>query len=154
MNYLNMIMPVLCLIANDTLATMVLFTAYINDELGYEHFCYDYSEPWHHNVFAEEHFYTLCDTLRKSESIREALKDGGILKKGVNHYILGAMDDFDMWYHLLDGTHKILKDPVLVEQMPSDLRYVAVHLFNLCVAGELNDANWDDTLEKLRSECR
>ena len=92
----------------------------------------------------------LCATLRQSDKLRDVLRDSGVLKKGACNYLLGSLDDYDLWLHLLDGTITILSDSLLVEQLPTDLRYLSENLLAYWSVGELNEENWAEFNKHLR----
>ena len=136
-------MPLLQIVANGETVMMALFTAYIDDYLGFEIFCSD---------FPMELFNLLRKNLQHSEDLRKALMDSGILEQGVNTYIGRTYEDYHMWYHFLDGTYAILKDTQLVKLLSADDRYVVEGLFNLWQKGEINEACWDNAFAKLSAE--
>ena len=130
MNLYEIFMPMLQLVANGETVMMALFTAYIDDYLGFEIFC---------SNFPMEFFNLLRKNLQNSEDLRNALMDSGVLEQGLNAYIGRTYEDFDMWYHFLDGTSVILKDPQLIKLLSAEDRYVVEGLFNLWQKGEINE---------------
>lgn len=136
-------MPLLQIVANGETVMMALFTAHIDDYLGFEIFC---------SNFPMEFFNLLRKNLQNSEDLRNALMDSGILEQGVNAYISRTYEDYHMWYHLLDGTYEILKNPQLVQLLSAGDRYVVEGLFNLWQKGEINENSWDAAFTKLSTE--
>lgn len=140
MNFYEMASSVMKLIAMGETATMAIFTAYIDDVLGYEIFC---------SKLPIELFEILRDDLRNSDELRRAARDSAILKEGALNYLYRAFEDYHMWYHFLDGTDTILRDPQIAGLLPDDDRYMAEGLFRLWQDGKLNDDNWGEVFEKL-----
>lgn len=135
-----MVMPVLQLIANVETAMMALFTAYIDDYLGFEIFC---------SNLPVEFFEILRDYMRESDELQRAVRDTSILKEGSMNYLHKAFEDYDMCYHFLDGTDTILMDPRLAGLLPNVDRYVAEGLFHLWKKGKLDEDSWNTAYEKL-----
>ena len=140
MTIYDMVMPVLQLMANSETAMMALFTAYIDDYLGFEIFC---------SNLPHEFFNLLRDDLRKADGLCDALRDSKILEQGVEAYISRSFEDYHMWYHFLDGTAKILTDSELADMLASDDRCVAESLLALWEKGEINEENWNEAFVKL-----
>lgn len=143
MRIYDIAMPVLQLIANGEVAMMALFSAYIDDYLAYEIFCYE---------LPIELFSILKNDVRESEDLRDALLDSNILEQGVCNFIWRSLEDFDMWFHFLDGTSKILKDPRLTKRLPDDDLYIASGLFARFKEGTLDRDNWDAVYRQLVAE--
>ena len=143
MSIFDMVMPVLQLIANGERATMAVFTAYINDELGYDIFC----EELPLNLF-----HMLHGKIKESQELRDVLKDSGILQQGIEIYIDRAFDDCHMLYHFMDGESRILKDPVLVSLLSADDRCALEELFERWKDGTINNENWEDALTVICEE--
>ena len=140
MNLYDMALPVMKWMAMGKTALMAIFTAYIDDVLGFEIFCRN---------LPVELFEILRDDLRESDELQRALRDTSILKEGSMNYLHKAFEDYDMWYHFLDGTDTILRDPGLVGLLPKADWYVAEGLFRLWQNGKLDEDTWDAALEKL-----
>lgn len=136
-------MLVLQMIASGEVTTMALFTAYINDELGYDIFC----EELPLNLF-----HMLQGKIKESQELRDVLKDSGILQQGIEIYIDRAFDDCHMLYHFMDGESRILKDPVLVSLLSDDDRCALEELFERWKDGTINNENWEDALTVICEE--
>ena len=140
MNLYEMALPIMKLMAMGETATMAIFTAYIDDVLGFEIFC---------SNLPVEFFEILRDDLRESDELQRAVRDTSILKEGSMNYLNKAFEDYDMWYHFLDGTDTILRDPQLAGLLPNVDRHVAEGLFRLWQNGKLDVDSWDTAFEKL-----
>lgn len=130
-------MLVLQLIASDEVTTMALFTAYINDELGYDIFC---------GELPLDLFRMLQGNIKDSLALRDALKNSGVLQQGIEIYIDRAFDDCHMLYHFMDGESSILKDPVLADLLSCDDRCALEEMFEHWQDGTINNENWEDAL--------
>lgn len=135
-------MLVLQMIASGEVTTMALFTAYIDDELGYEIFCEN---------LPPELFCMLQDNIKGSLALCEALMDAGLLQKGVEIYIDRAFDDCNMLYHLMDGECTILTDPILSGFLSNDDRSMLDDLFKRWNDGSICEENWEDIFTEM---CR
>ena len=82
------------LVMRDSKAVMAIFAAYIDEDLCYEYFS---------DGLPNETFETVRDALKMDKEFRKAVSLSGIVDRGVKRYIQAAMDDYDMWYHFLDG---------------------------------------------------
>lgn len=136
-------MLVLQMIASSEVATMALFTAYINDRLGYELFCRE---------LPLELFYMLRSDIEGYLELHDALKDSGILEQGVRHYIQRSLENYDMWVCFLDGTHTILTDTSLPNLLSSDALNIARGLFSAFKDGLVNEHSWDVCYHQLCAE--
>lgn len=143
MTIYDMVMPVLQLIANGDMATMALFTAYINDDLGYEIFC---------GNLPFDLFRMLQGDIKDSQDLRDALKDSGVLQKGLEIYIDKAFEDCHMLYHFMDGESTILKDPILSGFLSNDDCHILEDMFKLWDDGTICDENWEDILTEMCTE--
>lgn len=143
MSIFDMVMPVLQLIANGERATMAVFTAYINDELGYDIFCED---------MPLDLFHILQGDIKDSLVLRDALKDSGVLQKGLEIYIDKAFEDCHMLYHFMDGESTILNDPVLYGLLSNGDRRILEDLFKSWDDGTICDENWEDILTEMCTE--
>ena len=135
MRVYDLAMPVLQLIANGETALMALFTAYIDDYLGFEIFCRD---------LPIDLFRILQGDVMEDQDLRDALKDSGILEQGLEIYIDKAFEDCNMLYHFMDGELTILKDPVLADLLSSDDRYALEDIFKRWQKGAIDDLNWEN----------
>ena len=133
-------MLVLQMIASGEVTTMALFTAYINDELGYEIFCGD---------LPLDLFHMLRSNIKDSVVLRDALKDSGVLQNGLEIYIDRAFDDCHMLYHFMDGDSTILNDPLLTGFLSNDDRHMLEDMFKLWDDGTICDENWEDILTEM-----
>ncbi len=133
-------MLVLQMIASAEVTTMALFTAYINDELGYEIFCGD---------LPLDLFHMLRGNIKGSRDLRDALKDSGVLQKGIEMYIDKAFEDCHMLYHFMDGESTILNDPILAGFLSTDDRHILEDLFKHWDDGTICDENWEDILTEM-----
>lgn len=143
MNIYDMAMPVLQFIAKGEEALMALFTAYIGDELGYEIFCGD---------LPLDLFHMLRGNIKDSRDLRDALKDSGVLQKGIEMYIDKAFEDCHMLYHFMDGESTILNDPILSSFLSNDDRHILEDLFKHWDDGTICDENWEDILTEMCTE--
>lgn len=133
-------MLLLQLIANNEVATMALFTAYIDDHLGFEIFCHD---------LPLDLFHILRGSVAESQDLRDALKDAGIIEEGLKAYIDKAFEDCHMLYHFMDGELTILKNPVFAELLSSDDRCTLQDMFKRWREGAIDDLNWEDRLTEI-----
>ena len=136
-------MLVLQMIASGEVTTMALFTAYINDELGYEIFCGD---------LPRDLFHMLQARIKYSRDLRDALKDSGILQQGAEIYVEKAFEDCSMLYHFMDGASTILNDPILSSFLSNDDRHILEDLFKHWDDGTICDENWEDILTEMCTE--
>lgn len=136
-------MLVLQMIASGEATTMALFTAYINDELGYDIFCED---------MPIDLFHMLQGNIKDSRALCDALKDSGVLQKGLEIYIDRAFDDCHMLYHFMDGESTILKDPILAGFLSNDDRRILEEMFKGWDDGTIDDENWEDILTEMCTE--
>lgn len=135
------LLAMLELVMRDSKATMAVFAAYIDEELGYEYFS---------DGLPRETFEILRDALKADEDFRKAVALSGIADRGVKRYIRAALDDYDMWFHFLDGINKILSDRELCGKLSVHERNVVRGLFTLWNDGKLNASTWDGYLVNLR----
>lgn len=143
MKVYDLAMPVLQLIANGETAMMALFTAYIDDYLGFEIFCHDLPIDLYHML--------RCD-IAASQDLRDVLKDSGIIEQGLEIYIDKAFEDCHMLYHFMDGELTILKHPLLSELLSIDDRYMLEDMFKRWHEGTIDDLNWEDLLTEICEE--
>ena len=143
MRLYDLAMLVLQMIASGEVTTMALFTAYINDELGYEIFCGD---------LPLDLFHMLRGNIKDSRDLRDALKDSGVLQKGIEMYIDKAFEDCHMLYHFMDGESTILNDPILSSFLSNDDRHILENLFKSWGDGTICDENWEDILTEMCTE--
>ena len=143
MNLYETAMLVLQMIVSGEVTTMALFTAYINDELGYEIFCGD---------LPLDLFYMLQGNIKDSRDLRDALKDSGLLQHGVEIYVDAAFDNCHMLYHFMDGESAILHDPILSGFLSNDDRRILEDLFKRWDDGTICDENWEDILTEMCTE--
>lgn len=143
MNIYDMAMPVLQFIAKGEEALMALFTAYIGDELGYEIFC---------GYLPLDLFHMLRGNIKDSRDLRDALKDSGVLQKGIEMYIDKAFEDCHMLYHFMDGESTILNDPILSSFLSNDDRHILEDLFKHWDDGTICGENWEDILTEMCTE--
>lgn len=143
MKVYDLAMPILQLISNGEVAMMALFTAYIDDYLGFEIFC---------NDLPLELFYILRGNIAESQDLRDALKDSGIIEQGLELYMDRAFEDCHMLYHFMDGEDAILKDPFLVDLLSSDDRYMLKDILKRWREGEINELNWEDIFTAICEE--
>lgn len=136
-------MLVLQMIADNEIATMALFTAYIDDYLGFEIFC--------HNLPLDL-FHMLRGSIAASQDLRDALKDTGIMEEGLDIYIDKAFEDCHMLYHFMDGELTILKNPVFAELLSNDDRCMLEDMFKRWQEGVIDDLNWEDRLTEICEE--
>lgn len=136
-------LSVMKLIAMGETATMAIFTAYIDDILGYEIFC---------SKFPIELFEILRDDLRKSDELQRVMRATNILERGLGIYIDKAFEDCHMLYHFMDGELTILKNPVLADLLSSDDRYMLEDMFKRWQEGAIDDRNWEDILTAICEE--
>lgn len=140
MNLYETAMLVLQLIARSEVTTMALFTAYINDILGYEFFC---------DNLPLDLFYMLQGNIKDSRALCDALKDSGVLQKGLEIYIDKAFEDCHMLCHFMDGESTILHDPILSGFLSNDDRYMLEDLFKRWDNGTICDENWEDIFTEM-----
>lgn len=139
-NYEEMWVSILLeLFAGNSNAEMVLFAAYINDGLCYEFFC---------ERIRPEVFYALRAGLKADARFRKAVSESAIVQRGVQRFICAAMEDWDMWFHFLDGTETILTTPELTKCLPIQDRNLACSLFALWRNQKLTEETWDSYLGK------
>lgn len=143
MRLYDLAMPVLQLIANGETAVMALFTAYIDDYLGFEIFC---------NDLPMELFNMLRSDTAESQDLRDALKDSGIIEQGLEIYIDKAFEDCHMLYHFMDGELTILKHSLLSDLLSNDDRRILEDLFKRWDDGVISDENWVDVLTEICTE--
>ena len=136
-------MLVLQMIASGEDITMALFTAYINDELGYEIFCGD---------LPRDLFHMLQGNIKDSRALCDALMDSGVLQKGLEIYIDKAFEDCHMLYHFMDGESTILNDPVLYGLLSNGDRRILEDMFKSWDDGTICDENWEDILTEMCTE--
>ena len=127
------------LLSGNIVAEMLLFSAYINDGLCFEFFC---------EGVAPETFDILHAGFKSDKDFRNAVRNSGIIASGVQRFICTSFDDFDMWYHFLDGTVAILSNPDLTKMLPVQDRNLARSLLALWNEGKLDEASWDSYIEK------
>ena len=94
----------------------------------------------------------LQGNIKDSQDLRDALKDSGILQQGVEIYIDKAFEDCHMLYHFMDGEDTILKDPVLIDFLSNDDRYMLEDMFKGWRVGVIDDLNWEDILTNICKE--
>lgn len=143
MNLYETAMLVLQMIVSGEVTTMALFTAYINDELGYEIFCGD---------LPLDLFRMLQGNIKDSSVLCDALNDSGVLQKGLEIYIDKAFEDCHMLYHFMDGESTILHDPILSGFLSNDDRRILEDLFKRWDDGTICDENWEDILTEMCTE--
>ena len=143
MKLYDITMPVLQMLANGEMATMALFTAYIDDYLGYDIFC---------SELPVELLYMLQKNIKESQELRDALKDSGVLKQGLKIYIDKAFEDCNMLYHFMDGESTILNDPVLYGLLSNGDRRILEDMFKSWDDGTICDENWEDILTEMCTE--
>ena len=136
-------MLVLQMIASGEVTTMALFTAYINDELGYEIFCGD---------LPRDLFHMLQARIKYSRDLRDALKDSGILQQGAEIYVEKAFEDCSMLYHFMDGASTILNDPILADTLSDDDRNMLAGMLKRWLDGTINEENWETILTEMCTE--
>ena len=136
---LNMVITEL--LARDSGAVMLLVAADIGDYLCHEFFC---------EGIPYEHYLLLRDEFETNSEFRKALRKSGLIEIGVRRYIRAALDNYDMFYHFLDGINNILADTELTCMIPIRERNLVRSLFRLWNEGELNERNWDARLCLLR----
>lgn len=129
------------LLARDSTAVMLLLAAYLGDDLCYEFFC---------EGIPYENYLVLREALDTKYAFRLAMKRSGVMEKGVRRYIRTALDDYNMFYHFLDGISSILSDAELTYKIPIQDRNLIRSLFRMWKNGCLNERNWDVHLETLR----
>ena len=143
MKLYDQVMPVLQLIENSETATLALFTAYINDQLGYEIFCGDLSP---------ELFDVLQDDIKDYQELRDALNDSGIIQQGAEIYIDKAFEDCNMLYHFMDGVSTILNDQTVLNFVSDDDRHMLECIFELWREGTICEKNWEDVFAAMCTE--
>ena len=136
-------MLLLQLMANNDVATMALFTAYIDDNLGFELFC---------NDLPLDLFHMLRSSIAESQGLRDALKDTGIIEAGLKIYMNKAFEDCDTLYHLMDGELTILKNPIFAELLSNADRCRLESMFKGWREGVIDDDNWEDRLTEICEE--
>ena len=129
------------LLARDSAAVMMLLAAYLDDYLCHEFFC---------EGIPYENYLVLQDELDTNLAFRAALKKSGVIEKGVRRYIRTALDDYNMFYHFVDGISSILFDAELTCMIPIRDRNLIRGLFRLWKNGDLNESNWGARVEMLR----
>ncbi len=129
------------LFARDTAVVMLLLAAYLDDHLCHEFFC---------EGIPYENYLVLREELDKNHAFCTALKKSGVIEHGVRRYIRTALDDYNMFYHFLDGISSILSDTDLACMIPIRDRNLVRGLFRLWKNGDLNESNWGVRLEMLR----
>ena len=129
------------LLARDSVAVMLLLAVYLDDYLCHEFFC---------EGIPYENFLVLRKAFDESPTFRIVLKKSGVIESGVRRYVRTALDDYNMFYHFLDGISKILSDAELTFMLPIRDRNLIRNLFRLWKEGDLNKSNWDIRLEMLR----
>lgn len=129
------------LLARDSATVMLLFAAYIDDYLCYKFF----SEG-----IPYENFLVLRAELNANLAFRAVLRKSGVIESGVQHYIRTALDDYNMFYHFLDGISTIIADSNMTCMIPIRDRNLIRGLFELWKKGNLTEDSWDVRLEMLR----
>ena len=135
------IMEIAELLANDSSAVMILFAAYTNDGLCYEFFC---------EGIPYEDYIVLRDELTTNLELRDVLKKCGVVESGVRRYICTALDDYNMFYHFIDGISNILADKELMCMLPVRERNLVCSLISYWSEGELTENSWETLLRTLR----
>ena len=136
---LNMVIAEL--LARDSGAVMLLVAADIDDYLCHEFFC---------EGIPYEHYQLLHDAFETNSEFRKVLRRSGLIEIGVRRYIRTALDDYNMFYHFLDGINNILADTELTCMIPIRERNLVRSLFRLWNEGKLNEKTWDSRLGLLR----
>ena len=126
------------LAARDACSAMLLFAAYIDDYLCYELYC---------ERIPYENFVVLRDEFKTNTKMRTALKESSAIERALKSYIRSALEDFDMFYHFLDGISTILSDAELTCMIPYRDRNLTHDLFNAWKEGTLDRSTWDTHLE-------
>lgn len=140
MNIYDIAAPIMESIVDDKVATMALFTAYINNRIAYKFFC---------DELPVELFDSWKYVMQNSEMLRNAYQDSVALDCGVETYLKKACKDYDMWIRLLEGTQTILNDSHLVQRLFNDDRCFVEDMYSHWKKGMLNEINWNAELENL-----
>ena len=85
----------------------------------------------------------LRDELKTNSKMRTRLKESGAIERALKSYIRSALEDFDMFYHFLDGISTILSDAELTYMIPYRDRNLTCDLFNAWKEGTLGWSTWD-----------
>ena len=120
----------------DHLAAIAILCAYVGDETAYEFFCGSIPEN------KATRYTSVGEAMRYDDNVFVAAELSGVFTNAVSKFIDTALDDFDIWYHLLDGTDCILSDNHLAAFLPNRTRYIAYGLLTLQKAKQLNGDNW------------
>lgn len=126
------------LLARDNCSAMLLFAAYIDDYLCHELYC---------EAIPYENFVALRDGLKKNIEMRTALKESGVIESALRRYISSALDNYDMYYHFIDGIATILSDAELTRMIPIHDRNLTRALFEVWNEGTLTENTWDGHIE-------
>ena len=117
---------------------MAMFTAYIDHLPGYETFCDELPVEW---------FNYLKHELHINKDLHKAFRDSVLLDIGLETFLEKACESFVMWCLLLEGTKKILNDPLLRGRLFSDDIYFVEGLYLLWSKGMLSEVNWIASVE-------
>jgi hypothetical protein len=129
--------------SRDHKVMMALFSGYIQNQE-----CFD--------MFAEGVPYNadeiISEAVEADDDWRTAVKAAGVVDRGVRYVIGRSLEEWDMWYFLLDATAKILSDNEMNEMIPIHDRIIAHGLFALFKKGGIDEENWQYHYDKLREK--
>ena len=120
----------------EPLAAIAILCAYIGDETAYEFFCDSIPEN------KATRYTSAGEVMRYDDNVFIAAELSGVFINSVPKFIDTALNDFGLWYHLLDGTYHILSDNHLAAFLPYQTRYIACGLLAQWEAKQLNEDNW------------
>lgn len=139
MNICDIVTPIMDSFIDDELATMALFTAYIDNQIGYEIFC---------NKLPVKLFNSLKKHLRNAEWLRSAYLASAAFDCGVETYLEKTFEDYGMWCLFLEGTKTIINDPRMIQRLFADDRYFVEGMYSLWCRGMLSEDNWSATVKE------
>lgn len=122
----------------DEVSAMALFTAYIDHQPGYETFCGELPVKW---------FDYLKHELHIKDDLQKAFRESVVLSMGVETFLEKACGSFELWCLLVEGTEKILNDPLIRDCLFSDDICFVETLYSLWGKGVLNEENWIASVE-------
>ena len=126
------------LLAKDRCSAMLLFAAYIDDYLCHELYC---------EAIPFANFVALRDVLKENTEMRTALKESGVIESALQYYISSALDNYDMFYHFIDGITTILSDAELTSMIPIREQNLTRALYNAMDDETLTEDTWDEYIE-------